>query len=161
MSTLYVLIGPAGSGKSTYAKRYLGDTEIVSTDDIRGGLWGDPSDQRLPKVVFAVAYARAETELRHGHDVVFDATNLTKKTRRKVLQNLRRVKFDKVAIYFRSHLDTCILNQDLRDRKVSVDVIRDQYNKCQPPEETEGWNYIITVEDTSDFYDYDFDELEM
>ena len=59
MKEVRILIGIPASGKSTFAKNFVfshKDYKIVSTDDIRGKLFGNPSIQGNPKMIFAIAY---------------------------------------------------------------------------------------------------------
>ena len=54
MPTLTLMIGCPGSGKSTIAKKMAQNTGavIVSTDAIRGELFGDENCQMNPRLVF-------------------------------------------------------------------------------------------------------------
>ena len=89
MPTITLLIGLPASGKSTYARRYL-STPIVSSDALRAELYGDENDQRHNREVFQVLHARVQMALAHSEDIVVDATNLTMKSRRPLLDMARR-----------------------------------------------------------------------
>lgn len=143
MSKLMMLIGPSGSGKSTLA-RLLGGIHL-SSDAIREELWGDASDQQNGAKVFQVLNERTLTSLKEGKDVVYDATNLFAKNRKALIEEIRT----KVPeCFFEAYvcdtpLKECIARQNLRDRKVPIDVIEKQYNKMQLPTLDEGWDAIL------------------
>lgn len=128
--TLYVLIGVAGSGKSTYASKLVPNTKlsIVSTDAIRKMLYGDESDQTNGSKVFDLAYKTINFELRKKKDVVFDATNTTKKGRQMLLRAIR-VPCHKVAVLVTPPLEVSIAQNAKRERIVPEEVIRRQYNQ--------------------------------
>jgi len=102
---LVLLIGPPGSGKSTFirgVRRLMGsDLVVVSPDDIRDELFGvlmnggrkvhkfSREDQRR---VFDEAFRRAEGALRKGKVVVVDATNVKPEWRRGWLDIAKRMK---------------------------------------------------------------------
>ncbi len=74
--SLIVLCGPAGSGKSTFARRCFAPSEIVSADAIRAMICDDPAEQRFNDDVFEVLHRIVELRLRLGRLTVVDATNL-------------------------------------------------------------------------------------
>ena len=67
--TLYTMIGLPGSGKSTFAVNHP-ECIVVSTDAIRGELFGDESEQKDGKLVFDVAYARLAKAVEAGQDAM-------------------------------------------------------------------------------------------
>jgi predicted kinase len=82
---LTILVGPSGSGKSTWAENYAPTrSSVISTDVIRLELCGNIEDQSQNLKVFATAHELAQTRLRAGLPVVFDATNLRNADRIKV-----------------------------------------------------------------------------
>jgi len=101
MTTLYVMIGIPGSGKSTVAG--LLGLPVVSTDAIRLELTGDAEDQSANDTVYAVAHARTEQHLACGESVVFDATNLTGSSRRPLR---------KMAHSWNARLVACLVDVD-------------------------------------------------
>lgn len=78
MTTLYVLFGIPGSGKSYWARQQYSSAAYVCPDDIREEMFGF-REQRKNHKVFAEGYRRTEDWLKNGHDVVFDATSLTRR----------------------------------------------------------------------------------
>lgn len=93
--TLYILCGPAGSGKSTYAEGL--NAVVVSSDDVRKEVYGDASNQTNPKLIFSIVNDRVRKALAEGKDVVYDATSLTVKIRKNII-NQFNARF--VAVWF-------------------------------------------------------------
>lgn len=88
MSTIHMLSGIPGSGKSTYAKQLCRSERavLVATDEIRERLFGSESKQRNNYLVFDAAFAEIEQALAGGRNVVFDATNIDRSRRLKFLK---------------------------------------------------------------------------
>jgi predicted kinase len=76
-----VLVGAAGAGKSTLARRHFAADEILSSDDLRGAIRGDPSDQTVTRIAFRILHRELTKRLSGGRSVVVDATNLTRAAR--------------------------------------------------------------------------------
>ena len=150
--TLYILIGVPGSGKSTYAKELCEKSErgvaLVSSDEIRKWLFGNESCQANPKLVFDTAHEAIKNQLSCGYDVVFDATNIYKHNREKLIKKImfkvtKPVRF--VAIYFDTPIETCIARQELRERKVPTKVIEKMARQIDKPTFEEGFDIIGTI----------------
>ena len=78
-----VLSGLPGSGKDTWTAEHAGDREVISLDDIRRELEVDPADDQ--SAVVAAAYDRAKVLLRRGEPFVWNATNVSRVLRDKVI----------------------------------------------------------------------------
>lgn len=127
---LYVMIGTAGSGKtSKLGHGCLHGVRVVSTDKIRGELFNDEGAQREPKLVFGIAHRRVREELQEGHDVVFDATNTHFQSREDVLRNVQDIPCRKVAVLVTPTLEQTLKQNAGRKRKVPEEVIRRQYEQ--------------------------------
>ena len=151
MSTLYVMCGVSGSGKTFYAgelSKRLKESAIVSTDAIRKQKWGDASIQKRPDIIFNEAFNRINFFLGKGIDVIFDATNLTAKDRKKVINEVHKGGHNPklICIVLSTSLQECVERQNLRDRKVPYEVIKKQYSKMQYPFTDEGWDEIRIIE---------------
>jgi predicted kinase len=144
MSKLIVSVGLCGSGKSTYASK-LENTVILSSDELRLELYGDVNDQTHNDEVFKELHKRAKDALKEGKDVFYDATNVSAK-RRKALVDEFRSHVDKlVAVYFDLPYEICLERNAKRDRVVPERVIERMYKTLQIPTYLEGWDDIQAV----------------
>lgn len=78
-----VLSGLPGSGKDTWVRENAGGREVISLDDIRRELDVDPGDDQ--SAVVLAAYDRAKALLRRGEPFVWNATNVSRVLRGKVI----------------------------------------------------------------------------
>jgi protein phosphatase len=81
-----VLVGAAGAGKSTFARRHFAAESILSSDEMRGVIRGDPSDQSVTRVAFRILHRELIRRLATRRSVVIDATNLTSAARVAILR---------------------------------------------------------------------------
>lgn len=83
-------IGISGSGKSRWINSFKNQGYIViSPDDIRRELTGSISDQSRNKDVFPLTFERSVEALNANKSVIFDATNVTSKTRKQMLDHMK------------------------------------------------------------------------
>jgi predicted kinase len=144
--TLEILIGIPGSGKTNYAENNInGHTKHVSSDAIRKERYGDESIQGNPEEVFSLMKERTLNLLRQGYNVIYDATNMTRKDRASII-NLcpRYVKV--VAVVVWASIETCIKRDAERNRTVGKDVIDKMLKRFQAPYYDEGFDSIVIYE---------------
>lgn len=142
----YMLVGISGSGKSFIANElkhiYREKLKIFSSDAIREELWGDENDQRNPQKVFQLLHKRLKKALKNRYNVVYDATNLSRKRRIAFIKELKRIPCFKSCLIVATPFEKCIENNSKRERKVPVEVIRRQRESFQCPYFYEGWDSI-------------------
>jgi len=80
--SLVVLVGASGSGKSTFARRHFGSTEVISSDFCRGLVADDENDQGATTDAFAVLGFIAGRRLAQPRFTVIDATNVQRSARK-------------------------------------------------------------------------------
>lgn len=108
---LYMLVGPCGAGKSTFAATNYQPHDVISTDALRMELFGDlgHSPEALARV-WKLAHGLIKARLDAGATTVLDATNLRQEDRAKVLALLPRGVFARYVVIDRD------LNDKIRDR---------------------------------------------
>jgi predicted kinase len=141
---MILMIGAAGSGKSTWAEVYAkkNSIPIVSTDRIRGEIGKDESDQSVSAAAFDIARLRVKNIIQSGQSVIVDATNMYKKARRGFLDIVAlNPNVEKVAIVFELSKNE-LLNRNTQrhlkgGRNVPEHVIDSMLSKYQRPDRTE------------------------
>jgi len=95
---LVVLIGAAGSGKSTFAARHFHPSEILSSDAFRALMAGDEGDQTATRAAFGRLHRELTRRLADGRLTVVDATNVERSARRALIARARSAGVPTVAI---------------------------------------------------------------
>lgn len=145
--TLILLVGIPGSGKTTYAQKYIENnpgTVCLSSDKIRKELWGDESVQGDNNEVFYRMQTRAVNALNFGNDVIYDATNVTRKDRAGIITACP--KFAKIECHIVwAPIETCIERDAERKRTVGKEVIDRMLKRFQAPYYDEGIDKIDVI----------------
>ena len=145
--TLVFLCGIPGSGKTTYAKKYVeehSNTIHISSDEIRAELWGSEATQGDNNEVFSLMQSRAIEALNNGQSVVYDATNITRKDRSYIIALCPKfVKIECHIIW--APIETCIERDAARERTVGKAVIDKMLKRFQAPFFDEGLDEIKVV----------------
>ena len=147
MPKLILLVGVPGSGKSTYAKDYMEHNSNVvhlSSDGIRAELYGDESTQGNPAEVFGLMQKRAIEALNNGQDVIYDATNVTRKDRAGIIGVCPRFAQIEAHIIW-APIEVCIERDAARDRTVGKAVIDKMLKRFQAPFFDEGLDDIKII----------------
>lgn len=134
----------AGSGKSTIAAQIAESTKakIVSSDSIRGEVYGDENCQADPAKIFEIVHQRVHQYLKNGENVIMDATNLSCKRRMSFLKTLAHIECEKDCVVVVATPEDIWDRMQYRDRKVPKEVIHRQITQFQCPNYYEGWDFI-------------------
>jgi predicted kinase len=116
--TLVVLVGAAGSGKSTFAARWFDPSEVLSSDAFREILTGDAGDQRATKTAFSIIHREVTKRLAARRTVVVDATNVEASARRQLIARARFAEVRAVAIVFALPRDVVLAQNAARPGRV-------------------------------------------
>ena len=146
--TLIILCGIPGSGKTSYARDYIPDYPKraihLSSDSIRAELYGDESIQGNPGEVFALMQKRAVEALNDSYDVLYDATNITRKDRSSIIGVCP--KFARIECHIIwAPIEECIKRDVDRERTVGKEVIDKMLKRFQAPFFDEGIDEIKIV----------------
>ena len=115
---LVVLVGAAGSGKSTVAARHFAPDEILSSDAYRGLVAGDPGDQSATPIAFRRLHAELHRRLAEGRTTVVDATNVTAFARRSLTRIAARHARPIVAIVLDLPPDLVLARNATREGRI-------------------------------------------
>lgn len=150
--SLILLVGIPGSGKTTYANRYIEEHSgmiHLSSDKIRKELWGDEATQGDNNEVFYRMQQRAIDGLNFGYNVIYDATNITRKDRAGIIAACP--KFAKIECHIIwAPIETCIERDAARKRTVGKEVIDRMLKRFQAVYYDEGIHEIKIIWNTSD-----------
>jgi protein phosphatase len=121
------LVGPSGSGKSSFARKHFRATEVLSSDFCRGLVSDEENSQAATNDAFEVLYFIASKRLTTGKLVVIDATNVQAEARKPIIALARQFHSIPVAIVFDLPEKLCHeRNRNRPDRDFGPHVIRQQ-----------------------------------
>lgn len=95
---LVVLIGPAGAGKTTYARHRFTPDQVLSSDAFRARLGVGEADLSVSRIAFAALHRTLQRRLAAGRTTVVDATNLQPASRRALVARATRAGLPAIAI---------------------------------------------------------------
>lgn len=155
---LTLLCGLSASGKSQHtsivANNRNSECIILSTDAIRANICGSVEDQSKNKEVFQTFHSLIVKYLKNGMDVFAEATNLTMKSRRAILNVIKDIDCETVCVVIVKPIGECKLDDSLREHPVSEYVIDKQVRKFQIPFREEGWDKIEFIDHIEDKQGY-------
>ena len=144
---LILLCGIPGSGKTFYAEKIKDSYSYIvhlSSDAIRKELYGDESIQGNPSEVFSLMQNRAIEFLNNGYDVIYDATNITRKDRASIIAKCPKVAHIECHIVW-APIEICIERDASRKRTVGKEVIDRMLKRFQAPYYDEGIDEIEVI----------------
>ena len=160
MAKLNIMIGTPGSGKTKYAKTELltDNTVYLSSDDMRVDMFGF-EDQTHNTEVFERMKREALTALQNDFDVVYDATNLSKKRRSDIIKSAKMCDAE-VNAYLCCTPINIILERNItrQERQIPWDKLIQMIQSIEPPMYYEGFDNIYLIDGGmyNDVYDYNF-----
>lgn len=135
-TNLILLSGPAGIGKSTWASTFIKnhkDYIILSTDEIRYQLLGTYTPNKEENSVINTIVDRAIDAANNKINVIIDTAITSNKSRMKYYHRLKDYFEFFTLILFQAPLELCFLNNEKRERKVPINVIKQMFDGYQTP----------------------------
>jgi protein phosphatase len=158
--SLIVLCGPAGAGKSTFARNFIAqhkqrgyrETFIVSSDYCRALICDDETNQQVNRDTFDLFYYIINKRMLQGHLTIADSTALQADTRQKLLSLAAKHHYCTCLLLFDMSLETCLRydQHQARGRIVGREVITYHLALLQRALQDilhEGWEAIYTVDE--------------
>jgi protein phosphatase len=153
--TLVVLVGAAGSGKSTFAARHFAPDEILSSDRFRELIAGDAANQTATRPAFGRLHRELTRRLAAGHLTVVDATSIEPAARRSLVQRARMAGVPATAIVLDLPAAVVLARNAARpERTVAEDIVRrhlarlrSQLDDPRGPIPSEGFDAVVVFRD--------------
>lgn len=166
MATLYILVGTPAVGKSTWAREHSNGV-IVSSDVERINKYGYLSEEN-PQAIFSTMKKKTLDFLSKGENVYYDATNISRRRRRILYTEVKRVLPDVTVTVVLIHKPLeQILKQNEERNKVDNEysipnyVVENYYKNIQPPRLEVDCDSIIIESPSFDEYKKEYEsELE-
>lgn len=154
---LFLLCGPAGSGKTTWIKKQIEMVNYpclhISRDAIRFSLLSDGEDYFAHEdEVFKIFINKINDAISLKYENIYvDATHLNEKSRNKVLDLLNLDNVNIICVNFNISLKTCLERNAMREGRALVpdSAIRRMYYSFSPACYQEKHRYfnIINIEE--------------
>jgi alkanesulfonate monooxygenase SsuD/methylene tetrahydromethanopterin reductase-like flavin-dependent oxidoreductase (luciferase family)/predicted kinase len=142
---LVVLVGAAGSGKSTWATARYRRAEIVSSDDLRGVVGSGPADLDASTDAFELLERIVAARLGRGLTTVIDTLGLDPERRVRWRDAARAAGLPAVAVVLDTPAPECRRRNAARDRPVPAPVLADQVRRVAALRDSlaaEGWDHL-------------------
>jgi protein phosphatase len=147
--SLVLMVGPSGSGKSSFGRKHFLPTEVVSSDFCRGLVADNENDQSATADAFDVLGTIVRKRLARGKLTVIDATNVQPEARKTLIELAREYHVFAVAIVFDLPERLCHdRNTSRPDRQFGPHVVRNQLQQLRKSLrglEREGIRYVFKL----------------
>lgn len=157
MPECIMLCGIPTSGKSTYVNKlkkipYWENAVVLSTDAYiekvaqeNNTTYREIFDECIDEANRQLELALIEAKDR-GKNIIWDQTNLSRKTRKKKLSKLPSI-YARGVIYFEISLEEALKRNQHREGKfIPESILKRMYHQFEPPTISEGFDYVEKVE---------------
>jgi predicted kinase len=149
MPTFYMLIGVPASGKTTWVEKNKGDALVISSDNLietyaadHGMTYNEVFKEQI-KIATAVVKTEAQKAFDLDQDVIWDQTNITKKSRKSKLAMVPK-HYHKTAVFFAAPPEE-EWQRRLNSRpgkSIPSHILDSMVEMLEMPDASEGWNIV-------------------
>lgn len=144
---LVLMVGIPGAGKTWLLERFLPDAHVIRPDDHIGYTKENPWTPRAAKLAWDRAHADLKEALSEdGPDlIVFDATMVGAKKRRKYVRMAEKAGIYPVAMHLDTPLKVCQARNNARDksRRVPDQAMGSMQGRMETPQTQEGFAVVM------------------
>lgn len=133
-----ILCGLPGAGKSTYIKEKCGSRPIVSMDEVRRERKIRRGDKKAEGRMLQYVKELAKTYLRKSTPFIWDATNITRNDRGKLIDMAVTYKYKVKIVYIEPHYRILLQQNNSREYKVPESTIKGYLRGLEIPSPSEG-----------------------
>jgi F420-dependent oxidoreductase-like protein len=147
--TVLVLIGPAGSGKSSWAAEHFADDQVISSDRLRALVGESEGDLAASADAFDVLERIVAARIRRRLTTVIDTLGLDSDRRRAWRELAARAGVECVAVVFDTPAADCRRRNAARPKRVPAAVLTAQlaaYAQLRPLLAAESFTQLILPE---------------
>lgn len=132
MKYMFVMTAPPGAGKSTISYQLAEKYNAVrySFDELHCFKHSDLIEPVIESI-------------KKGKSVVIDALYSKMKFREELLQATEDIDHRRILVYMNTPLEECLHRNSQRPNPLPEFIVRDIYNRFEPPTLDEGWDEII------------------
>ena len=155
MNKIYVLVGLPGVGKSTWLNEFLKDNSnfvVVSSDNILQDICrrnGESYDVGFPKYIKEADQLYKEelqTMLNEGRDIIVDRTNLSVKSRGRVLNKVPDSYIKTVVTFEVEEKEHIRRLNERTDKSIPANILQSMKNSYIEPSFDEKIDVIMTID---------------
>lgn len=140
MTTLYLLSGIPGSGKTTLAHQLAEQHNAIvhSYDELPGANTKASMDGSVKQAWLA----SIREDLQAEKSVICDGLNLTVAERKELLSYVADIPCEKILVVKIVPLETCLQRNRERQARLPDFVVEQSAERMEPPTKDEGWDAI-------------------
>ena len=147
MPCLVVVCGPSGSGKSTWAAGTFQESQIVSSDRIRGMVGAGEDDQQAGTAAFSILEQVVSERMRRGLTTVIDTLGMDADKRRRWVGIAHEAGIPAYAVLFDTPAVEIRARNSARARPIPKTVLDKQLSRFRAVRgeiEQEGFDQVLT-----------------
>ena len=144
---LLVLVGPSGSGKSTWAAQVFHETEVVSSDRLRGMVGAGEDDQGAGTAAFSILDLIVAERMRRGLATIVDSLGFDAERRRRWVEWAHEAGIPAYAVLFDTPAAEARARNAARARPIPKTVLERQLRRFRAVRgeiAADGFDQVIT-----------------